>query len=253
MKEKKWTIQEIKELLNRGNVQDDWLEYWKADHRKGVQQLLVRYEREMERQHALKQKFAEMLLHENHYRQQGYKWIAGCDEVGRGPLAGPVVAAAVVLPANFYLPGLNDSKKLSVKKREEFATYIKDNAISYSIQFIEVDVIDQLNILEASKQAMLNSLNDLPNIDIALIDAVHLPTLKVPQQSIIKGDEKSISIAAASVLAKVERDQWMRRLGERYPVYQFDKNSGYGTAAHIQAIKKHGITEHHRKTFLKSI
>lgn len=253
MIDKKWTIQEIRELLNKGKVQDDWLKNWKLDHRKGVQLLLAKYEKDLEKQRELERTFNEMLFYEKQYRNQGYQWIAGCDEVGRGPLAGPVVAAAVVLPPNFYLPGLNDSKKLTVKKREEFASYIKQNAVSYSIQFIEVDVIDQINILEASKQAMLKSLTQLPNIDVALIDAVHLPTLQVPQQAIIKGDEKSVSIAAASVLAKVERDHWMKRLSEEFPAYQFDKNSGYGTAVHMEAIRKHGITKHHRKTFLKSI
>ena len=120
MIDKKWTIQEIRELLNKGKVQDDWLKNWKLDHRKGVQLLLAKYEKDLEKQRELERTFNEMLFYEKQYRNQGYQWIAGCDEVGRGPLAGPVVAAAVVLPPNFYLPGLNDSKKLTVKKREEF-------------------------------------------------------------------------------------------------------------------------------------
>lgn len=253
MKEETWTIQEIRELLKKGKVQEEWLTKWKADHRKGVQQLIRKYERELVKQRVLEEKFAEMLVYENQYRAQGYEWIAGCDEVGRGPLAGPVVAAAVILPTNFYLPGLNDSKKLTVKKREEFASYIKQHALSYRVQFIEVEVIDQINILEASKKAMYDCLTELPRLDIALVDAVHIPNLKVPQKSIIKGDEKSVSIAAASVLAKVERDNWMKELSEQYPEYQFDKNNGYGTGEHIAAIRKYGITKHHRKTFLKSI
>lgn len=180
---------------------------------------------------------------------EGIKYIAGVDEVGRGPLVGPVVTAAVILPKDYYDERINDSKKLSEKKREMLFEVIKENALSIGIGISSEKVIDEINILEATKKAMMEAINNL-NIkpDHVLIDAVKLD-LDIPSTSIIKGDAKSISIAAASIIAKVTRDRMMYELDKIHPEYSFSKNKGYGTKAHIDAIYKYGVLDEHRKTF----
>jgi Ribonuclease HII len=176
------------------------------------------------------------------------KFIAGVDEVGRGPLVGPVVTAAVILPRNFKLDGLTDSKKLSEKKRDLFYSYIIEHAISYGIGIIDEKTIDKVNIYEATKLAMYEAINNLDiKPDHILIDAMKLDIEH--STSIIKGDSKSISIAAASVIAKVTRDKMMYELNNKYPHYNFKKNKGYPTKEHIEAIKKHGIINEHRKSY----
>lgn len=179
----------------------------------------------------------------------GINFIAGIDEVGRGPLVGPVVTAAVILPKDFYDERINDSKKLTEKKRELLYDVIMENAISVGIGISSEDVIDEINILNATKRAMLEAVNNLSvKPEHLLIDAVNLNT-DIPQTSIIKGDAKSESIAAASIIAKVTRDRMMIELDKIHPEYDFKHNKGYGTKKHIEAIRKYGIIKEHRKTF----
>ena len=179
----------------------------------------------------------------------GINFIAGIDEVGRGPLVGPVDTAAVILPKDFYDERINDSKKLTEKKRELLYDVIMENAISVGIGISSEDVIDEINILNATKRAMLEAVNNLSvKPEHLLIDAVKLNT-DIPQTSIIKGDAKSESIAAASIIAKVTRDRMMVELDKIHPEYDFKHNKGYGTKKHIEAIRKYGIIKEHRKTF----
>lgn len=186
---------------------------------------------------------------ENELYESGIKYIAGIDEVGRGPLVGPVVTAAVILPRNFYDERINDSKKLTEKKRELLYDVIMENAVSVGIGISSEDVIDDINILEATKKAMIEAVNNLSvKPEHLLIDAVKL-NVDIPQTSIIKGDAKSESIAAASIIAKVTRDRMMIELDREHPEYDFKHNKGYGTKKHIEAIEKYGILKEHRKTF----
>ena len=181
--------------------------------------------------------------------KQGYQLIGGIDEVGRGPLVGPVVAACVVLPLNYKLPGLNDSKKLSEKKRELFYQIIKKDALGIGIGIIDEKIIDQVNIYEATKLAMKAAIKNNPiKIDYLLIDAMKLD-VDIPFQAIIKGDQKSLSIAAASVIAKVTRDQILIELDKKYPQYNFKNNKGYGTKKHLEALKIYGALKEHRVSF----
>ena len=186
---------------------------------------------------------------ENKLYESGIKYIAGIDEVGRGPLVGPVVTAAVILPKDFYDERINDSKKLTEKKRELLYDVIMENAVSVGIGISSEDVIDDINILEATKKAMIEAVNNLSvKPEHLLIDAVKL-NVDIPQTSIIKGDAKSESIAAASIIAKVIRDRMMIELDKEHPEYDFKHNKGYGTKKHIDAIEKYGILKEHRKTF----
>ncbi len=186
---------------------------------------------------------------ENELYENGIKYIAGIDEVGRGPLVGPVVTAAVILPRDFYDERINDSKKLTEKKRELLYDVIMENAVSVGIGISSEDVIDEINILEATKKAMIEAVNNLSvKPEHLLIDAVKL-NIDIPQTSIIKGDAKSESIAAASIVAKVTRDRMMVELDKMHPEYDFKHNKGYGTKKHIEAIEKYGILKEHRKTF----
>lgn len=181
--------------------------------------------------------------------ESGINYIAGIDEVGRGPLVGPVVTAAVILPKDFYDERINDSKKLTEKKRELLYDVIMENAVSVGIGISSEDVIDEINILEATKKAMIEAINNLSvKPEHLLIDAVKL-NIDIPQTSIIKGDAKSESIAAASIVAKVTRDRMMIELDKIHPEYDFKHNKGYGTKKHIEAIEKYGIIKEHRKTF----
>lgn len=186
---------------------------------------------------------------ENELYENGIKYIAGIDEVGRGPLVGPVVTAAVILPRDFYDERINDSKKLTEKKRELLYDVIMENAVSVGIGISSEDVIDEINILEATKKAMIEAVNNLSvKPEHLLIDAVKL-NIDIPQTPIIKGDAKSESIAAASIVAKVTRDRMMVELDKMHPEYDFKHNKGYGTKKHIEAIEKYGILKEHRKTF----
>lgn len=191
----------------------------------------------------------DLLKYERELYNQNINLIAGVDEVGRGPLVGPVVAAAVILPVNYQLEGLTDSKKLSEKKRNLFYKIIKEDAIAIGVGIISAKIIDEVNIYEASKLAMLEALNQLKiKPEHVLIDAMPLD-LEVPSTSIIHGDALSLSIAAASVIAKVTRDKMMYELNEKYPEYHFDKHKGYPTKLHLECLKKYGPLENYRFTY----
>lgn len=190
-----------------------------------------------------------MREYEEELNSKGINLIAGVDEVGRGPLIGSVVAAAVILPSGFYMSEINDSKKLSEKKREELYPIIMEKAISVGIGVVDSETIDRVNILNATKMAMKKAINNLSvKPEHVLIDAVKLD-IDIPYTAIIKGDAKSESIAAASIVAKVYRDNMMKELDKEYPMYDFKSNKGYGTKKHIEAIKKYGVLKEHRKTF----
>ena len=193
--------------------------------------------------------------YENKAVLNGYKFICGVDEAGRGPLAGPVCAAAVILPQNFQIEGLDDSKKLSEKKRELLFDKIIENAVAYNIAYGTLEEIERYNILEATYIAMNKAIDGLKvKPDFALIDGNRIPKgITVPCETVVKGDSKSCSVAAASILAKVTRDRLMLEYDKKYPQYLFAKHKGYGTKAHYEAIKKYGICEIHRKSFLKNV
>ncbi|SHE95521.1 RNase HII [Caldanaerobius fijiensis DSM 17918] len=198
-----------------------------------------------------KDRLDAMMYYETQARNSGYQIIGGVDEVGRGPLAGPVVAACVVLPHKLYIEGLNDSKKLSPSKREQLSLEIQKHALDIGIGIVHQDVIDEINILNATKKAMIMAIENLRvKPDIILTDAIKLD-ISIPQIPIIKGDQKSVSIAAASIIAKVYRDRLMVEYDKDFPQYGFKNNKGYGTKAHIEAIKQYGITYLHRKSFTK--
>ena len=183
---------------------------------------------------------------------EGYQVICGVDEAGRGPLAGPVCAAAVILPPNAVIPGLNDSKKLTDKKRRELMPVIKEMAVAYGIAFADEKEIDEINILQATYRAMHRAIESLPvKPDLALVDGNRAGDFGLPVKTVVKGDSLSASIAAASILAKVTRDDLMLELAQKYPQYGFEIHKGYGTKAHYAALTEHGPSEIHRMTFLK--
>ena len=204
-------------------------------------------EKEEQRLNMLKQ-------YENDLRNKGYKYICGIDEAGRGPLAGPVVVASVIMPENSMIEGVNDSKKVSEKKREKLYDLILKEAISYGVGIIGQDEIDEINILNATKKGLTTSLKELTQKpDLIIVDALtHIDTLGTPYESIIKGDAKCYSISAASIIAKVTRNRIMREWDKIYPQYGFAQHKGYGTSAHINAIKEYGPCILHRKTFIKN-
>lgn len=197
------------------------------------------------------QRLEELSKYEKEYYSKGYKLICGIDEAGRGPLAGPVVAGAVILPEGCLIEGVNDSKKLSEKKREKLYDEITDNALAWAVGIVDNNVIDEINILEATRRAMKMAIDGLKiKPDYILIDAEKkVDTGGVPYLPIIKGDALSISIASASIIAKVTRDRMMYEYDKIFPVYDFAKHKGYGTKAHIDAIKANGLCMIHRKTF----
>jgi ribonuclease HII len=196
-----------------------------------------------------RQRLEGMREFENKYSDLGA--VAGIDEAGRGPLAGPVVAAAVILPKDIFLPFLNDSKKVTEKRRDVLFDQIKQEAIAYGIGIASNALIDDINILQATYEAMreaISKLNKTP--DILLVDAVHIPDINIKQVGIVKGDAKSVNIAAASILAKVTRDRLMLEYDKIYPEYGFASNKGYGTAKHIEALKAYGACDIHRRSFI---
>lgn len=211
-----------------------------------MQTILRRYERTQRE----RERLDAMYVYERAAIAAGHAIVAGVDEAGRGPLAGPVAVAAVILPQECYLPHLNDSKKLSHTVREELFAQITEQALSYHVALMDAEMIDRMNILQATRTGMYEAIAALtPAPDEVLIDAVELPKLSMPSQSIIKGDAKSASIAAASILAKVTRDHLMESYDIQYPNYGFAKHKGYGTQEHIDTIRKYGICPIHRKSF----
>lgn len=194
----------------------------------------------------------DKLFYERQLAAEGRKYVCGADEVGRGPLAGPVVCAAVIMPLDDIIEGVDDSKKLSAKKRERLAEIIKKKAVAYAVCCVEPQIIDEINILEATKLCMKNAVESLAvKPGFVLTDGNMTLDIDIPQQSIIKGDGLSYSIGAASIIAKVYRDNLMDGYAQRFPEYGFEQNKGYGTAPHIEAIKKCGLCEIHRRSFTK--
>lgn len=246
-----FTIKEIKEKLQKEDVElnTEWFQELKKDKRKGIQQLIYQVEKKKEEDRLLKAQYKKMQTYEMNLVSKGYQHIAGIDEVGRGPLAGPVVAASVILPNDCYIPRLNDSKKLSEKVREELYDVIMMKAISVGVGIVSATEIDELNILQATIKAMTRAIFDMEvKPDFILIDALELD-IPVAQKGIESGDSKSVSIAAGSVIAKVTRDRMMKELAIRYPQYGFDQHMGYGTKQHIDALEKYGPCPEHRRTF----
>ncbi|GMA07771.1 ribonuclease HII [Tetragenococcus halophilus subsp. flandriensis] len=246
----KEAISEIKtHLLAIETMSDPYVKQLQVDERKGVQKLLLQLEKRLAQKETLKEQFYSMQAFERSCYKQGHHFVAGIDEVGRGPLAGPVVAAAVILPEDSEILGLNDSKQLSEKKRLDLDNKIKEQATAIGIGEIPAEQIDQVNIYQASKMAMTEAVENLAvKADHLLIDAMSID-INIPQEKIIKGDARSVSIAAASIIAKVYRDQLMKKYHQTYPYYAFDKNAGYGTKAHLTGLKEHGITAIHRKSY----
>ena len=247
------SVTEIKNRFNNSEVSKyrDLIEEYGTDSRKGVQNILKSANKKIEAYNKEILRLHNMKSFERKY--SSFEHICGIDEAGRGPFAGPVVAGAVILPKDCNILYLNDSKKLSAKKREELFSVIKENAIAYSVGFASPKVIDAVNILQATYLAMREAINKL-NVkpDILLNDAVVIPDVDIQQESIIKGDAKSVSIAAASIIAKVTRDHLMIELDKEYPEYGFAQNKGYGTAEHIEAIKQYGPCSIHRRSFIHS-
>ncbi len=246
----KYTISQIKELLSSiHSMEDPMFQQLSLDMRKGVQIALKSCQKRIEKLQKRAEHFIEMQYYERLAYKEGASFIAGVDEVGRGPLAGPVVAAAVILPKNIEDLGFDDSKKLSASKREEIYRLIQEKAIAIGIGIVDADIIDQVNIYQASRLAMQQAVSELKiQPDYLLIDAMKID-VNTPQIGIIKGDAKSISIAAASIVAKQVRDQMMQEFDELYPGYDFSNNAGYGTPKHLEGLKTKGICPIHRKTF----
>ena len=250
------TIKEIKEqLANIQRLDDPLLAELEQDSRSGVIQAIAKRKREIQKRIDEDERLEGMLAYEKECYARGIELIAGVDEVGRGPLAGPVVAAAVILPKACKIPGLNDSKKIPKYKHKEIYEAVLQNAIAIGIGVKDNQVIDQVNIYEATKLAMMEAIGRLdPQPQHLLIDAMKLD-LPISQTSIIKGDANSLSIAAASIVAKVTRDQMMEEFDREYPGYDFAQNAGYGTAKHLAGLDKLGVTPIHRRSFepVKSI
>ncbi len=213
---------------------------------------MTKEEKETKAKERLKKERARLYeMSEYERKHPDCEYICGVDEVGRGPFAGPVMAGAVILPKDCEILYLNDSKKLSAKKREALFAEICEKAVSYHVARVEPERIDEVNILQATLEAMREAINNLSvKPDIILVDAVHIPGIGIEQESIVKGDAKSVSIAAASIVAKVTRDHVMEEYAKEYPGYGFERNMGYGTAEHREAIGRLGATPIHRKTFI---
>ena len=242
-------ISEVKEIL-ANNPTEEQLAELKEDERQGVQKLILAYEKKVQKLIEEKERFAKMLEFENKFYAEGAEYICGVDEAGRGPLAGPLVIAAVVLPKDCFISGLNDSKQISAKKRDALFDEVMKVAIDIEVNIVSISNIDELNIYRATQQGMEQVISALDTrVNVALIDAmpVHVPNIK--SASIIHGDALSASIAAASIIAKVTRDRIMERLDKVYPEYGYAGNKGYGAAAHMEAIRTYGATRWHRRSY----
>ncbi len=246
------TITQLKRALPDWELTSELVEKLKADSRKGVRQLGQSCERKLIHRREERERLSRMMSWEKRFKERGFTLVAGLDEAGRGPLAGPVVAAAVVLPANCSLWGLTDSKSLQAKKREEFFSAIHSRALGVGVGLVEPATIDCINILQASLLAMYRAVRDLePVVDCLLLDGKdQIPYFKsLHQQTLIEGESKSASIAAASILAKVTRDRIMVKADEDYPGYGFARHKGYPTTEHLQALRERGSTPIHRRSF----
>ena len=242
-------INEVKELL-AGAPTAEQLAELKADQRSGVQKLLAACYKRLEKAALERERFAKMLTYEKQYYAQGVRYVAGVDEAGRGPLAGPLVIAAVILPQEVFIAGLNDSKQLSAAKRDALYDEIIAKAVAIEVNIVSVSNIDKYNIYTATQRGMAEVLEHLPvQPQVALIDAMPVEAKGMETNSIIHGDALSASIAAASIIAKVTRDRIMERLDVLFPAYGFASNKGYGSGAHMQAIAEHGATRWHRRSY----
>ena len=245
----KMKISEVKELL-AGTPTPEQLAQLRADERSGVQKLLAAYDKRLEKAALEKERFAKMLTYEKEYYAQGVQYVAGVDEAGRGPLAGPLVIAAVILPQEVFIPGLNDSKQLSAAKRDKLYEEIMAKAVAIEVNIVSVSNIDKYNIYAATQRGMAEVLEHLPvQPQVALIDAMPLQVQGMEAVPIVHGDALSASIAAASIIAKVTRDRIMERLDAQFPAYGFAHNKGYGSGAHMQAIAEFGATKWHRRSY----
>lgn len=244
------TIKEITTRLNNASEYENWMEEIAKDERAGVQKAWQKWQKQQEKRQQLIQDHQAKIDFDLSFSPFEGALIAGIDEAGRGPLAGPVVTSAVILPYDCEaLVGINDSKQLSKKVRRQFAEIIKEHALDYFIHFQSAEKIDEVNIYEATKLSMLESVKGLKlEPHICLIDAMKLP-MNIAQQSIVKGDAQSLAIAAASILAKDARDEYMDKLHDEYPMYGFNKHAGYGTKQHLDALKEYGPINEHRKSF----
>lgn len=242
-------INEVKELL-AGQPAAEQLAALRQDERSGVQKLLTAYDKRLAKATAERQRFEKMLRYERIYYGKGAQYVAGVDEAGRGPLAGPLVIAAVILPQEIFISGLNDSKQLSAARREALYGEIMEKALAIEVNIVSVGNIDAYNIYGATQRGMAAVLEHLPlRPQVALIDAMPVQAQNIETVSIIHGDALSASIAAASIIAKVTRDRIMERLDKLYPAYGFAQNKGYGSGAHMQAIAAHGATKWHRRSY----
>ena len=249
-------IADLKLLVKPLTVEElpSWIEQLRSDERSAVQKLSVQLEKRLSQYHAETEKSELMLIYEKQALKQGFLYVAGIDEAGRGPLVSSVVAAAVILNPDVDWRGIDDSKKLSEEKRNMFYDLIIERALAYGIGAASSQEIDEVNILNATKLAMKRAIKAMAlEADYLLIDAVKLEDVETPQLNLIKGDAKSASIAAASILAKVTRDRMLVELDEKYPLYGFAKHKGYGTDQHYDAIRKFGLIPEHRRSFLKNI
>lgn len=242
-------INEVKELL-AGTPTSEQLAELRADERSGVQKLLAAYYKRLEKAAQEKERFTKMLSYEKKYYAQGIQYVAGVDEAGRGPLAGPLVIAAVILPQDVFISGLNDSKQLSAAKRDKLYDEVLAQAVAIEVNIVSVSNIDKYNIYTATQRGMAEVLEHLPvRPQVALIDAMPVEGKGMETVSIIHGDALSASIAAASIIAKVTRDRIMERMDVLYPAYGFASNKGYGSGAHMQAIAEFGATKWHRRSY----
>lgn len=250
------SVREIKEIIETLEVEKymQYIELLRVDDRKSVQSLAIKLAKKLDNIRREEERLETINIFENEGYNKGYLYIGGIDEAGRGPLAGPVVASVVVFKKDTKIEGVNDSKKLSEAKRDELFEVIKKEALDYGIGIVNNEEIDEFNILNATYMAMKKAINCLKQApDYILVDAATIPGIDIAQNPIVKGDSKSISIAAASILAKVTRDSIMYQYDRVYPEYGFKSHKGYGTKEHYEAIEKHGITPIHRKSFLKNI
>lgn len=247
------SINEIQKILQAASVEalPEFIETYSSDERAGVRKLVETAKKRLTALEKERARIEALRVYEEQYAE--YDYICGVDEVGRGPLAGPVVAGAVILPKGCRILYINDSKQLSEKKREELYSVITEQAAAWAVGYASPERIDEINILQATYEAMRQAIGKLqPVPGILLNDAVRIPGISVPQVSIIKGDAKSITIGAASIVAKVTRDRMMRDYDQIYPAYGFAENKGYGSQGHIEALQKYGPTPIHRKSFIRN-
>ncbi|PKK91885.1 MAG: ribonuclease HII [Candidatus Wallbacteria bacterium HGW-Wallbacteria-1] len=257
MDQNQWSLDRIRKLLKdrRGlELTATEFEMVFGDSRKGVQKLFATWRKSLDVAQQLAERFTQMIRHEREAAEKGFRVIAGIDEAGRGPLAGPVVAAAVVLNLDDPILGLDDSKKLSAGKRDELYAEIVSRSLGWSVGTVDSETIDRINILNATKKAMAEAIEGLPDLaDFLLIDHVSLKKIDISQLSITRGESHSASIAAASIVAKVTRDRIMEEYSRDYPQYGFSRNKGYGSREHIENLRIHGPCPIHRSSFIGGI